>query len=177
MFLTTVPKRLEGGSWNLVTFNINLFSIKKVIFGSPGYPALPWQRVCQGVLEIFWSYRSHMFPYNEILKVFKSKIWVDIWRKHFKIPPNTKFQWNQSRGIGSYKHLKFRSMRRLKYRLWRHNDIIVVTSQIFCYHCVEYIKLDTCAKFYDHRSNNHKVMIGGPHGPPMTDGSKKAHVK
>ena len=53
MFLTTVPKRLEGGSCNLVTYNINLFSIKKVIFGSLGYPALPWQRVCQGVLEIF----------------------------------------------------------------------------------------------------------------------------
>ena len=46
MFLLTVPKRLGGGSWNLVTFKINLFSIKKVIFGSLGYPALPWQRVC-----------------------------------------------------------------------------------------------------------------------------------
>ena len=37
---TTVLKRLEG-SWNLVTFNINLWSIKKAIFGSLGYPALP----------------------------------------------------------------------------------------------------------------------------------------
>ena len=36
----------------MVTFNINLFSIKKVIFGSLDYPALPWKRVCQGVLEI-----------------------------------------------------------------------------------------------------------------------------
>ena len=35
------------------TFNINLFSIKKVIFGSLGYPVLPWQRVCQAVFEIF----------------------------------------------------------------------------------------------------------------------------
>ena len=26
---------------------------RKVIFGSLGYPALPWQRICQGVLEIF----------------------------------------------------------------------------------------------------------------------------
>ena len=34
---------------------------KKVIFGSLGYPVLPWQRVCQGVLEIFWSYRSICF--------------------------------------------------------------------------------------------------------------------
>ena len=53
MFLTTVPKRLGRGSLNLVTFNINLFSIKKVIFGSLCYPLLPWQRVCQGVVEIF----------------------------------------------------------------------------------------------------------------------------
>ena len=45
----------------LVTFNINLFSIKKVIFGSLGYPVLPWQRVCHVVLEIFWSYRSICF--------------------------------------------------------------------------------------------------------------------
>ena len=30
MFLTTVSKRLGGGSWNLATFNINLCSIKKL---------------------------------------------------------------------------------------------------------------------------------------------------
>ena len=76
-----------------------------------------------------------------------------------------------SQGFGSYEHLKFRPICRLKYRLWRHNHVIVVTSQIFCYYCIEYIKLDTCAKFHDHRSNNHKVMM------PMTDSSKKAHVK
>ena len=71
------------------------------------------------------------------------------------------------RGFGNYEHLKFRPMDRLKYRLLRHNDVIVVTSQIFCYHCVEYIKLDTCAKFHDQRSNNIKVMMGGgPHAPP-----------
>ena len=29
MFLTTVLKRLGGQSWNFVTFNINLWSIKK----------------------------------------------------------------------------------------------------------------------------------------------------
>ena len=39
MFLTTVLKRLGGGSWNLVIFNINLW--KKVIFASLGYPVLP----------------------------------------------------------------------------------------------------------------------------------------
>ena len=62
MFLTTVLKHLGGGSWNLVTFNINIFSIKKLIFGSLGYLVLPWQQVsCQGVLKIFWSYRSICF--------------------------------------------------------------------------------------------------------------------
>ena len=38
-------------------------------------------------------------------------------------------------------------------------------SVIFCYYCIEYIKLDTCAKFHDHRGNNNKVMMGGPHAP------------
>ena len=28
-------------------------SSEKAIFGSLGYPLLPWQRVCQGVLKIF----------------------------------------------------------------------------------------------------------------------------
>ena len=46
---------------------------------------------------------------------------------------------------------------------------------MFCYHCAEYTKLDTCAKFHDYRSNNNKVMIGGAlcPPPPITDGSKK----
>ena len=35
MFLTTVPRRLRGGSWNLVTFNIYLCSIKKKLFLVP----------------------------------------------------------------------------------------------------------------------------------------------
>ena len=48
-----------------------------------------------------------------------------------------------------------------------------MTSQIFCYHCVEYMKLDNCAKFHDQRSNNNKVMMGEPCPPPITDGSKK----
>ena len=35
MFLTTVPKRFGGVSRNLVTFNINLWSIKKKVFLVP----------------------------------------------------------------------------------------------------------------------------------------------
>ena len=40
-----------------------------------------------------------------------------------------------------------------------------MTSQTFCYHCVEYIKLETCAKFHDHWNDTNKVMKGGPHAP------------
>ena len=43
----------------------------------------------------FLKLSFHMFPYNEILKVFKSKLCLDIRKKHFKIPLNTKFQPNQ----------------------------------------------------------------------------------
>ena len=70
------------------------------------------------------------------------------------------------KGFGSYEHLKFRPTPRLKYG--RH--------KLFCYHCVEYIKLDICVKFHDHRSNNNNVMMGGGGlcpPSPMTDGSKK----
>ena len=44
---------------------------------------------------------------------------------------------------------------------------------------MEYIKLDTCAKFHDHRSNNNKVMMGDlipPPPPPHDCGLKKAHM-
>ena len=40
----------------------------------------------------------------------------------------------------------------------------------FWYHCLEYIKLDTCAKFDDHLSNNNNVISPLPQ---MTDDSKK----
>ena len=64
------------------------------------------------------------------------------------------------KGLGSYEHLNFRP------------------SQIFCYQCVEYIKLDIYTKFHDHRSNSNKVMMGDPHAPPPPppppyNGSKK----
>ena len=41
MFLTTVLKRLGGGSWNFLTFNSNPWSIRKVIFGSLDCSVLP----------------------------------------------------------------------------------------------------------------------------------------
>ena len=128
-----------------------------------------------GSTRYFLKLSFHMLPYNQILKVFKSKIWVDIWKEHPKIPLSTKFRRNQWGCFWSqYEHLKFRPMHQLKYRLWRHNDVIVVMSRNFCYHCVEYIKLDTCAKFHDHQSNNNKVMIGGALMPPHNWRFKKS---
>ena len=41
----------------------------------------------------------------------------------------------------------------------------------FCYHCIEYIKFDTCAKFHDHWSNNEKAIMGAP--PLVMDDLKK----
>ena len=168
MFSTTVLKRLGGGSWNLVSFNINLCSIKKVIFSSLGYPVLPMATSLTGSTQDFLKLSLHMFPYNEILKVFESKseLIFEIGTSKYQI-------WAKSvRGFESYKHLNFRPMRRLKYRLWGHNHVIVVTSPIFCYHCVEYIKLDTCAL-------TTKLWWGGGASCPSPHiwRFKKAHVK
>ena len=61
MFLTTVLKRLGEEAETLWRLILIYGASKEVIFGSLGYPVLPQQRVCQGVLEIFWSYRSICF--------------------------------------------------------------------------------------------------------------------
>ena len=84
------------------------------------------------------------------------------------------------KGFGSYEHMKFRPMRRLKYKLWSHNYVIVVTSQTFL--------LPLCSTVHNTSSLipvPNFMIIGaistklwwGPSCPPMTDGSKKAHVK
>ena len=91
----------------------------------------------------------HMLPYNETLKVFKSKIWLDIWKQAPQYTSKYHISAKSVKGFGSYEHLKFRPMHQLKYKLWRHNYIIVVTSQTFCDHCA--------GKFHDHQSNNNKV--------------------
>ena len=74
MFLPTVPKRLGGGSLNLVTFNINLFSIKKNYFWFPGLSGVTMATSLSGGTRDVLKLSFHMFPYNEILKVFKSKL-------------------------------------------------------------------------------------------------------
>ena len=100
MFLPTVPKRLGGGNWNLVTFNINLFSIKRSYFWFLRLSNVTMATSLSEGTRDFMKLSFHMFPYNEIYKVFKSKIWINIGWKHLKIPPNTKFQRNQTGGLG-----------------------------------------------------------------------------
>ena len=74
MFLTTVPKRLEGGTGNFVTFNINLFSIKKSYFWFPRLSSVTMATSLSGGTRDVMKLSFHLFPYNEILKVFKSNI-------------------------------------------------------------------------------------------------------
>ena len=74
MFLPTVPKRLGGGSWNLVTFNINLWNIKKSYFWFPRLTGVTIATSLSGSTRDFLKLSFHMFPYDEILKVFKNKI-------------------------------------------------------------------------------------------------------
>ena len=81
-------------------FYINLFSIKKSYFWFPRFSSVTIATSLSGGTLDFLKLSFHMFPYNEILKVFRSKIWVDIWENHLKIPPNTKFQRNQSGSLG-----------------------------------------------------------------------------
>ena len=60
----------------------------------------------------------------------------------------------------------------------RNNGDVTNVLLPLCRICVEYIKLDTCARFDDHQRNNNNVMIGGGGGGVlMTDVSKKAQVK
>ena len=74
MFLTTVPKRLGGGNCYLVTFNIILFSIKESYFWFSWLSSITMATSLSGGTRDFLKLSFHMLPYNEILKVFKSKI-------------------------------------------------------------------------------------------------------
>ena len=74
MFLTTVPKRLVGESRNLVTFNINLSSIRKRYFWLSRLSSVTMVTSLSEGTRDFLKLSFHMFPYNAILKVFKSNI-------------------------------------------------------------------------------------------------------
>ena len=61
-----------------MTFNINLFSIKKSYFWLPRLSGVTIATSLSGGTRDFLKISFHIFPYNEILKVLKSKIRVDI---------------------------------------------------------------------------------------------------
>ena len=107
----------------------------------------------------------HMFPNTEILNVSESKTDLIF---ETSMPNTSKYQISVKslEEFGSYKHLKFGLKHWLKYRLWCHTYVIAVMSQTFCYHCIEYIKFDTCANFHDHWNNNRKVIMGALMAPP-----------
>ena len=74
IFLTTVLKRFGKGRWNFVTFNINLWSVEKCYFL---FPRLSCVTKATSLLKStldFLKLSLHMFPYDEILKVFEDKI-------------------------------------------------------------------------------------------------------
>ena len=58
----------------MVTFNINLFKIKKSYFWFPWLSVVTMATSLSGGTLDFLKLSFHMFPYNEILKVFRSKI-------------------------------------------------------------------------------------------------------
>ena len=58
----------------MVTFNINLWSIKKSYFWFPRLSGVVIATSLSRITRDFLKLSFHMFLYNEILKVFKSKI-------------------------------------------------------------------------------------------------------
>ena len=74
MFFTTVLKQLRGGRENFVTVNINLYNIKKSYFWFPRLSGVTIATILSESTRDFLKLSFHMFPYNEILKVLKSKI-------------------------------------------------------------------------------------------------------
>ena len=65
MFLTTVLKCLQGGSCNLVTSNVSLWSIEKKYFWFPGLSGVTIATGLSGSTRDFLKLSFHMFPYKE----------------------------------------------------------------------------------------------------------------
>ena len=62
----------------MVTFNINLFSIKKSYFWFLRLSTVTMATSLSGGTRDFLKLSFHMFPYNEIENFFKSQIRADI---------------------------------------------------------------------------------------------------
>ena len=112
---TTVLKRFTLRSWNFVTCNTNFCSINKSYFWFPSILSVTITTSFLRSTSDSLKSSFHMFPYNETLKLFKSKIWLDIWNLESKIHSNTKFQLN----LSELQVSAFMPMGCQKYRLWR----------------------------------------------------------
>ena len=58
----------------MVVFNINLWTIKKSYFWFPRLSGVTIATSLSGSTQDFLKLPFHMFPYNEISKIFKGKI-------------------------------------------------------------------------------------------------------
>ena len=109
-----VPECLGGGNWNLLTLILILCGIKNSYFWFPRLSGVTMATSLSGSTRDFLILSFHMFPYNKILKVFKSKIWIDIWKKALQNTSKYQILAISVKGFGSYEHLKFRPTRQLK---------------------------------------------------------------
>ena len=71
--MSTMLKCFGVGSLNFVTFNIALWSITKSYFWFPRLSGVTIATSFSGSTLDFLKVSFHMFPYNEILKVFTSE--------------------------------------------------------------------------------------------------------
>ena len=76
----------------MVTFKFNLWNITESYFWSLRFFGVTIATSLSGSTRDFLKLSFYMFPYKEILKVFKSKTGLDISNKHLKKPLNTKLQ-------------------------------------------------------------------------------------
>ena len=83
----------------MVTFNINLWSIKKSYFRFPMLSGVAIATSFSGSTRDFLKLSFHMFPYNEILKVSKVKSELVF---EISTPKTSKYQItaNQVKGFG-----------------------------------------------------------------------------
>ena len=70
-----------------------------------------------GSTQDFLKLLFHMLPYNEILKVFKSKILLAILKQAPHNTPKYQISVKSVKGFGCFEHQKFRPIHWLKYRL------------------------------------------------------------
>ena len=83
-----------------MTFNINICSIKESYFWFLGLSGVTMVTSLSGSTRDFLKLPFHMFLIMKFQKFSKVKFELIFEKKHLKIPLNTKFQRNQSGGLG-----------------------------------------------------------------------------